>query len=105
VQRVSWKDPFEGIGVLPIVASPAFVGLQILKDQEIASARLGSETSELGSTNYLMMADPDVASVFSKVLRQPDELTADEMVQMNSLLAALRSYSFGIATWSTGACL
>ena len=41
-----------------------------------------------------MMADSDVAFVFSKMLRQPDELTADEMVQMNSLLAAVTELFF-----------
>ena len=90
----SWKEVIEGVGVLSIVASLVFVGLQIKQDQELARAQLGSQTSEYVSAIYLAMADPGLSSTFAKMLHEPDGLTPDEMVQLNGLLASVAEQIF-----------
>lgn len=90
----SWKKVVEGVGVLSIVASLIFVGLQVKQDQELARAQLGSETSEYVSTLYLTMTSPEFSSTFTKMLREPENLTAEEMVQLNALLASVAELMF-----------
>lgn len=92
--QYSWKEVIEGIGVLSIVASLVFVGLQIKQEQEIARAQLGSETSELVSSIYLTMTEPDFASAYSKMLHHPEQLTPEEMVQVNGLLSSVAEMLF-----------
>lgn len=90
----SWKEVVEAIGVISIVASLVFVGLQMKQDQEIARAQLGSETSEYVSAIYLAMASPEVSSTFTKMLNSPDKLTSDEMMQLNGLLSSVAELIF-----------
>ena len=92
--RYSWKEVLEGIGILSIVVSLVFVGLQIRQEQEIARAQLGSETSELVSAIYLTMTDPAFASTYTKMLHQPEQLTPEEMVQVNGILASVAEMFF-----------
>ena len=90
----SWKEVIEGIGVLSIVASLVFVGLQINQDQELARAQMGSETSEYVSAIYLTMADREFSSTFAKMLQEPENLTSQEMVQLNGVLASVAELIF-----------
>ena len=90
----SWKELVEGVGILSIVASLVFVGLQIKQDQELARAQLGSETSEYVSAIYLAMTDPALSSTFTKMVHEPDGLTPDEMVQLNGWLASAAELLF-----------
>lgn len=71
-----------------------FVGLQIKQEHEIARAQLGSDTSELMLSIYLTMTNPEIASAYSKMLHQPEQLTADETVQVNGLLASVAEMFF-----------
>lgn len=90
----SWKEVVEGVGVLSIVASLIFVGLQMKQDQEIARAQLGSETSEYVSAIYLAMAAPELSSTFTKMLHEPERLTPDEMMQLNGLFSSASELLF-----------
>ncbi|MEP0200921.1 MAG: hypothetical protein ABJ084_03810 [Halioglobus sp.] len=91
---LSWKEAIEGIGIVSIVASLVFVGLQIKQDQNLARAQLGSETSEYVSEIYLMMADREFSSTFAKMLQEPENLSSQEMVQLNGVLAAVAELIF-----------
>ena len=91
---LSWKEVIEGIGIVSIVASLVFVGLQIRQDQNLARAQLGSETSEYVSEIYLTMADREFSSTFVKMLQEPENLTSQEMVQLNGVLAAVAELIF-----------
>ena len=92
--RYRWKEILEGVGILSIVVSLVFVGLQVRQEQEIARAQLGSETSELASAIYLTTTDSDFASAYSKMLNNPSELTPSETVQVNGFLSVVAELIF-----------
>jgi len=89
MKSVNWKDIVEAVGVLAIVASLVFVGLQIKQDQVIARATLGSETAERIEPIWLMLADADFARTYAKMLDHPNDLSVDEMIQVDGFLSQL----------------
>jgi hypothetical protein len=58
---VRWKSIIEVIGVMSIVASLIFVGLQIRQSTAIAmDAALASDTTIIIATEELVLENPDV---------------------------------------------
>lgn len=86
-----WKDAFEAIGLVAIVASLVFVGFQLRQDQMIARAELTSNSFELMIALHQKMLDPEFASTFAKMLDRSEDLSLQEMVQIDSLLGAVRT--------------
>jgi hypothetical protein len=87
----NWKDSLEAIGLIAIVASLIFVGFQVRQDQVIARSELTSESFELMIALHQNLLDPGFAGTYAKMLDRSEDLSLEEMVQLDSLLAAVRT--------------
>ena len=83
---MSWKDVAEFVGIIAIVASLLFVGLQLQQDRQLARAELGSNANEFMGVVDLGMSDPEVGRVWAKMLVSPQDLSVAEMVQVDGIL-------------------
>ncbi len=82
----SWKEVFEAVGLVAIIASLVFVGLQNRQDQAIARADLGSRTGEIQIGIKEILTRQDFAQVWAKMLGQPQDLTFAEKIQVEGFL-------------------
>ena len=82
----SWKDIAEFIGIIAIVASLIFVGLELQQDRQLTRAQLGSNANEFMAQVDLSMSSPDVGLVWAKMLQSPQDLTVAEMAQVDGIL-------------------
>ena len=89
--KIDWRNFFELVGLVAIVLSLIFVGLQMRQDQILARSELGAGTVEAFNDLGLTATDPEFARAFAKMLNEPDNLTDDEMIQINSYLIAAKS--------------
>lgn len=80
----------EIIGVVSIVASLIFVGLQLQQERVLMRAELGAQSQELAANFDLVLADPEMADIWLKMLDSPNDLSSQEMIQINSVLRAQR---------------
>ena len=88
--RIRWKEQLEIIGMIAIVASLVFVGLQLQQDRHLIRAELGAHSQDFSATIDLALGEPDVSSAWAKMLERPEDLSVEEMVRVNSVLAAAR---------------
>ena len=88
MSRIGWKELFEVAGVAAIVASLIFVGLQLQQDRHLIRAELGAESQDFSAMIDLSLSDPDVSSAWAKMLEHPEDLSAEEMLRVNSVLSA-----------------
>ena len=86
MNNAGWKGAAELIGIAAIVASLVFVGFQIRQDRILARSELGSGTSEMVVAINDAMAEPEFAKVYAKMLDRPEDLSVDEMLQINRRL-------------------
>jgi hypothetical protein len=91
MKSIGWKDIAESVGVIAIVASLLFVGLQLQQDKRLTRAELGSFAMEFGSSVSFGMSDPEVAHVWAKMLDNPQDLSSAEMVQVDGILRSVRT--------------
>lgn len=91
MKAFGWKDIAESIGVIAIVASLLFVGLQLQQDKRLTRAELGSFAMEFGASVSFGMSDPEVGHVWAKMLDHPQELSSAEMVQVDGILRSVRT--------------
>ena len=89
-----WKEIFESVGTVAIIASLVFVGLQFRQDQAIARADLGSRSTEVQIITKETLTRPDFAGVWAKMLRQPQDLTFDEKIQVEGFLEMTQASFF-----------
>ena len=82
----SWKDVFEMIGLIAIVASLIFVGIQLRQEHVIARSELTSQSFELLVALDQNLLSPEFAATYAKMLDQSEPLSLEEMVQIDSLL-------------------
>jgi len=66
-----WKDTFEAIGLVAIVASLVFVEFQLRQDQLIARSELTSESFELMIALDQNLLDPEFAGTYAKMRSDP----------------------------------
>ena len=86
-----WKDSLETIGLIAIVASLVFVGFELRQDQVIARSELTSDSFELMIALHQDLLDPGFAATYAKMLDRSEDLSLEEMVQLDSLLGAVRT--------------
>jgi len=84
--KLSSKQIIEISGVLAVVASLVFVGLQLRQEQLFARAALGSITLETLAEFDKEFKDPSVASIYVKMISESEELSIEEMTQANAIL-------------------
>ena len=92
--QLRWKELFEVVGLAAIVASLVFVGFQIRQDRVIARSELASGTADVLLSIQEMMADPEYARVYAKMLDQPEDLSVEEMLQINRTLQMVSTLFF-----------
>jgi hypothetical protein len=85
-----WKDALEAFGLVAIIASLVFVGIQLRQDQVIARSELTSDSFQLMIELDQNLIDPGLASTFAKMLDRSEELTTSEMVQLDSLFGTVK---------------
>ena len=84
--KARWKEIIESVGMIAIIASLVFVGMQIRQDQYIARADLGSRSAEIQIGIKEILTRPDFARTWAKMLRQPQDLTFEEKIQVGGFL-------------------
>ncbi len=83
-----WKELFEATGMLAIIASLIFVGLQVQQDRHLTRAELAAQSFDNLAMLRLTMSSPEFANAFAKALERPEDLTVGEKLQINSYLHA-----------------
>ena len=86
MRKIDWRIALELIGMTLLILSVIFLAVQIRQDHTLSRAALGSQTTELFNELVLTASDPSFAKTYEKMLREPDSLTDDEMIQINSYL-------------------
>jgi len=87
---MDWRSLFEAVGLLAIVLSLIFVGLQIRQDQVLARSELGAGSTELSAQIAMMALESEFQETFFKMINQPDQLSDDEIVEIGFFLQAVR---------------
>ena len=90
MRKIDWRFALELIGMVLLIVSVIFLALQIRQDHNLTRSALGSQTTELFNELELTASDPNFARVYKKMLREPDSLSDDEMIQINSYLYAAK---------------
>ena len=86
MRKIDWRFALELIGMALLIVSVLFLAIQIRQDHNLTRSTLGSQTVELFNELELTRSDPSFAKAYEKMLREPDNLTDDEMIQINSYL-------------------
>ncbi|NND82828.1 MAG: hypothetical protein HKN50_10410 [Gammaproteobacteria bacterium] len=82
----NWRTIGETVGLLAIVASLIFVGFELQQDQTLARSELASDGFNRMSDIAESLTDPEFATIYAKMLEQPEQLTRTEMIQVNAFL-------------------
>ena len=90
MKKIDWRFALELVGMTLLIMSVLFLAIQVRQDHNLARSALGSQTIELLNELELTKSDPDFAKAYEKMLREPDSLTDDEMIQINSYLYAAK---------------
>jgi hypothetical protein len=53
-------------------------------------SELGAVSQEFSATIELTLANPEISGAWAKMLERPEDLSAEEMIQVNSVLAGFR---------------
>lgn len=85
-----WNEIAELVGIVAIVASLVFVGLQMRQDHVFARSELGAGSFESLASLRQEMTGSEFAAVYSKMLEQPEQLTTTEQLQVNAYLDAAK---------------
>ena len=90
MKNTNWKDIAEFVGIAAIVASLVFVGMQMQQDRVHARAELGADSFAHLATLSVEMTSPEFAAIYAKALKEPDQLTVAEKLQVNGYLDAFK---------------
>lgn len=85
-----WNEIAELVGIIAIVASLVFVGLQMRQDHIIARSELAAGSFESLASLRREMTEPEFAATYAKMLEQPEQLTTVEQLQVNAYLDAAK---------------
>jgi len=79
-----WKDLAELIGILAIVASLVFVGLQMRLDRQLATAALRAEAYQLETDRWLAEMGENPSDVLAKAAVSPDSLNPADIYVLDA---------------------
>ncbi len=82
------RESMELVGLVAIVASLVFVGMEIRQDRDLTRAELTAQSFDNTAMLRLSLTNADFANSYAKMLERPDDLTIQERIQVNSLLDA-----------------
>ena len=86
MKSYGWKDYAELVGIVAIVASLIFVGMQLRQEQLIARTEMASVSAEIKLQINEKISEPELAAAFAKMLSSPGELSLAEKIQLHGLL-------------------
>ena len=86
----NWKDTFESVGMLAIVASLIFVALQLRQDQRLVRSQLGAGTTELNAAISMAAQESEFQKTFVKMINEPDQLSDEEIVEISLFLGSIK---------------
>ncbi len=89
MNRNRWKEIIDAAGMLAIVASLIFVGFQVRQDQVIARSQLFSDGIMNLSEIHQSAMEPEIARAYAKMINSPDDLSTEELVQLDRLLEVI----------------
>ena len=84
-------DWMQVIGIFAIILSLMLVAFQIRQDHTLTRSGLGAGTTENNANIKLIATNSDFAKTYAKMLNQADELSDDEIVQLDFFLGAVKS--------------
>ena len=84
-------DWIQIIGIVAVVGSLIYVGLELRQEQRLARADLGSQSFQITAELHLTLTDPDFAKAWTKMLERPDRLTTQERHQVDGVLHAAKT--------------
>ena len=90
MKSTNWKDVAELVGIVAIVASLVFVGLEMRQDHTVARSELGAGSFESLASLRQEMMEREFAATYTKMLEQPEQLTTTEQLQINAYLDAVK---------------
>ena len=85
-----WREFVELIGVVAIVASLIFVGMEVRQERDLARTILAATSFDNLAALRLTASNPDFAKTYAKMLERPEDLTIDERIQVDSVLDAIK---------------
>ena len=89
--RITWKDAAEFIGVVAIVASLIFVGMQMRQDRVHARSELGAGSFDaLANLRMATNNTTEFARTHAKMLMNPEDLSIEERLQINAYLDSFK---------------
>jgi len=89
MNRIRLKEITDAAGMFAIVASLIFVGIQIRQDHVIARSQLFSDGVMNLSEVYQSAMEPEIARAYAKLINSPDDLSTEELVQLDRLLEVI----------------
>ena len=90
MKSTNWKDVAELTGIVAIVASLVFVGMQMQQDRIHARAELGADSFANLATIGLALTSGEFSATYAKALEHPEQLTTAEKLQINAYLDAFK---------------
>jgi len=84
VNTINWRTIFEAIGIVAIVVSLVFVGIQLRQDRAVARAELTSVSFQIVTSFRGKLTDPLFASTFTKMLESPNDLAFEQRLQLDN---------------------
>ena len=85
------NDWLQVVGMVAVIASLIFVGFEIRQDQNLARAELASQSFQSVVMLRLTLSNPDFAKSYATMLDRPEDLTIEEALQVDSLLAGVKN--------------
>ena len=85
---MSWKNYIEYIGMAAVIVGLFLVFEELRQARTIARAELSAESTRLLEALNAQERDPAFASILVKSRQNPEDLTAEERIQLNSYLTS-----------------
>ncbi len=76
----------EIISIVSVVGSLVFVGFQLNQTRLLTRADMGADSMEIMAAFDADMSHPELAAVFAKMIDDPDSLSFEERIRVNSRL-------------------
>ena len=86
MKKPKWRDIAEVVGIVTIVASLVFLGIETRQTQALSRAQLSAETYSYIQSISQSLLDPMFSSVYVKMHQESPNLSPEEVVQANAFL-------------------
>lgn len=94
MNQFSIKEILEAVGMLAIIASLLFVGLQLRQDQLIARAELDAFMLERSAAISEIKTSSEFSDTWAKMIEHPEDITISEASQIDGFLQLVLEVMF-----------